>query len=71
MTEIWIDCHIVRDNTSKSQQIYSYTNFAHNVSFSGKKGNFSEIIFHQNCSVWSVALWNRTAISIDCNITRG
>ena len=58
-------------NTSKSQQNHFCTNFAHNVSFSGKLRNFSEIIFDQNVSVWCVDLWNRTAISIDGHIIRG
>ena len=51
--------------------LYSCTNFAHNVSFSEKLGNFLETIFGQNCSVWYVDLWNRTEILIDCHIIRG
>ena len=51
--------------------LYSCTNFAHNVSFSEKLGNFPEILFSQNGSVWYVDLWNRTEILIDCLIIRG
>ena len=32
----------------------SSADFAHNVSFPAKLGNFSEIIFYQNGSVWCV-----------------
>ena len=58
-------------NTSKSLQDHFCTNFAHNVSFSGKLGNFPEIIFGQNGSVEYVDVWNRTEILIDCHIIRG
>ena len=51
--------------------LYSCSNFAHNVSFSGKLGNFAEVIFSQNGSVWYVNLWNRPKILIDCHIIRG
>ena len=46
--------------------LYSCSNFAHNVSFSGKLGNFREILFGQNDSVCYVDLLNRTEILIDC-----
>ena len=49
----------------------SCSNFAHNVSFSEKLGNFPEILFGQNGSVWYVDLWNRTKILFDCQIMRG
>ena len=55
-----IDCHIIRGNTSKSQQDHFWPNFAHNVSFSGKLGNFPEFLFSENGSFWYVELWNRT-----------
>ena len=51
--------------------LYFCTNFAHNVRFSGKLGNFPEIIFSQNGSVGYVDFWNRTEILIDCHIIRG
>ena len=70
-TDILIDCHIIRGNTSKSQQDHFWPNFAHNVSFSGKLENFPEFLFSQNGSVWCVDLWNRTEILIDCQIMRG
>ena len=70
-TETLIDCHIIRANSSNSQQDHFCTNFAHNVSFSGKLENFPEILFGQNGSVWYVDLWNRTETLIDCHIIRG
>ena len=51
--------------------LYSCSNFAHNVSFSEKLGNFPEILIGQNGSVWYVDLWNRTEILIDRHIIRG
>ena len=70
-TEILIDCHMSGGNSLKSQKDNFCPNFAHNVSFSGKLGNFPEIIFSQNGSVWYVDLWNRTEILIDCHIISG
>ena len=70
-TGILIDCHIIRGHTSKSQQINSCTDFAHNVNFSGNLENFLEILFSQISSVWCVDLWNRTESLIDCHIVRG
>ena len=49
----------------------SCTDLANNVSFSGKLGNFPEILCYQNGSVGGVDLWNRTEILIDCQIIRG
>ena len=69
-TEILIDCHIIRDNISKSQQDHFWPNFAHNVSFSGKLGNFPEFLFSENGSVWYVDLWNRTKVLTDCDIIK-
>ena len=75
-TEILIGCSIIGGgggggNSSKSKQDHFCTNFAHNVSFSGKLGNFPEILFSQNGSACYVDLWNRTEILIDCHIMRG
>ena len=51
-TEILIDCHIIRGNTSKSQQNHFCPNFAHSASFSGKRGNFPKILSGRNGSDW-------------------
>ena len=51
--------------------LYSCSNSPHNVGCSEKLGNFPEILFGQNDSVWYVDLWNRTEIFIDCHIIRG
>ena len=64
-SEILIDCHKIRGKTSKSQQNHFSSNFAHNVSFSGKLGNFTEILFSQNGSAWCADVWNRIEILID------
>ena len=50
--------------------LYSCSNFAPNVCFSEKRGNFPEILFSQSDSVCYVDLWNRTEILIDCHIIR-
>ena len=54
-----------------SQQNHFCPNFAHNVNFLGKLGNFPEIIFGDNGSLWCIHLWNRTEILIDCHINQG
>ena len=70
-TEILIQCHIIGGNTSNSNQNHFCPNFAHNVNFHAKLGNFPEILSYQNGSVWSVNLWNRTEILIHCHIIGG
>ena len=49
----------------------SGTDLENNLSFSGKLGNFPEILCYQNGSVGGVDLWNRTEILTDCQIIRG
>ena len=66
-----IECGIECGTRPTISILYSCSNFAHNVSFSDKLGNFTEIRFGQNGSVWYVDLWNRTEILIDIYIIRG
>ena len=49
----------------------SCTDLAHNASFPAKLGNFQEILCYQIGSLWSVVLWNRTEVLIDCQIIGG
>ena len=58
-------------NISNSHQKHFCSNSGDNVSFSGKLGNFPEILLSQSDSVWCVDLWNSTEILIDCHIMRG